>query len=481
MLKNDLGIEFGLDIEYFSGGVPTVWMSGEKTPVMSMKEHASYKKSVQQNFKDNEIALITATKAFGMGIDKPNIRYVVHYGIPASLEAYYQEIGRAGRDRMKSLCILIFSDDDPEIADRCLDITKSVEEFEAIYKPLRKWRSDISSIIFLHNQSFKGASKEKDILAHILREYVYQSIQDIEYGHRVSIGIPFPTDNQRSDFEKALYRLSSVGCVYTYTLDYRARVYEVELCRAREEEYLERLIGYLEKYKPYEYLIKARKEIAEHKGKDMLQKCLGYLVEFVYNEIEKQRRAAIRTMLSVARSCNSDEEIRRDILDYLQSNKFSEELQIISKRVNPDDWWRILDKAIDIDDYGQLLGACRRVRGDFPDHPGFLIISALASSQKRQLWDDAIDLMKLGIRMLLDYLEESSLEDKETTIYQVKERMLRSPTGIKNKLLEVLLDEYPSRTIARELHEFIPQKAEEVLMNLLLVSIREVTSSITGG
>ena len=64
---------------------------------------------VQEKFMAGELAAIVATNAFGMGIDKSDIRYVVHYNMPGTLEAYYQEAGRAGRDGLDSSCKLLFS------------------------------------------------------------------------------------------------------------------------------------------------------------------------------------------------------------------------------------------------------------------------------------------------------------------------------------------------------------------------------------
>lgn len=67
------------------------------------------RRSVQDRFMEGTLPVVVATNAFGMGIDKADLRFVIHYDIPGSLEAYYQEVGRAGRDGKPGTCLLLFN------------------------------------------------------------------------------------------------------------------------------------------------------------------------------------------------------------------------------------------------------------------------------------------------------------------------------------------------------------------------------------
>ena len=72
---------------------------------------------IQDDFMQDRIKIISATNAFGMGVDKPDIRLLIHYNMPGTIENYYQEIGRAGRDDIDSKIFLLYEERDLSIQE----------------------------------------------------------------------------------------------------------------------------------------------------------------------------------------------------------------------------------------------------------------------------------------------------------------------------------------------------------------------------
>src|SRR5690606_33662500 len=92
----------------------------------------------QRKFIDNEQNIMVATKAFGMGIDKPNVRFTVHINIPASIESFVQEAGRAGRDRKIALSTILVNEQKVTILNHKSYETLESESSEATLKLLNK-------------------------------------------------------------------------------------------------------------------------------------------------------------------------------------------------------------------------------------------------------------------------------------------------------------------------------------------------------
>jgi len=112
---------------------------GESVTIYHGKLPSAERKANQDLFMDDERRVMVATNAFGMGIDKPDTRFVIHLQIPANLEAYYQESGRAGRDGKDAECTLLFLQDDKRVQQFFLvKHYPTADEIRAVYEAVRE-------------------------------------------------------------------------------------------------------------------------------------------------------------------------------------------------------------------------------------------------------------------------------------------------------------------------------------------------------
>lgn len=127
------------------------------------KMSAKSRTDVQDCFMAGEVETIVATNAFGMGVDKPDIKAVIHWQIPGTLEAYYQEAGRAGRDGEEARCILLYDTRDRRVQQYFMGGRyPSADDVWNIYLALQEFRSNSSSVRLADIQSKIGDAVSKN-------------------------------------------------------------------------------------------------------------------------------------------------------------------------------------------------------------------------------------------------------------------------------------------------------------------------------
>jgi ATP-dependent DNA helicase RecQ len=437
-------------------------------------------KKYQQDFKDNKLQIMVATKAFGMGIDKPNVRFTIHYNIPFSLEAFYQEAGRAGRDKSRSICIILFSGE--SLLWKQSDFIKS--SIEEVKDQSYDNQDDVSRLIYFHKIAWQGVDKEADDLINLVDHEISPLVEGLRDSERRKFLLQFKnnTNSEVNTQEKALYRLSIIGLVSDYTLDYHNKQFSVEVTKRSDEFLKSSLLEYFGRYKHPEYLKIAVKEIESSKGNTILEKCLRVFIKFVYSEIENKRRQAIVNMAEVADTYSDSESFRDELLNYLEKSQFTPLLIEIAKKIAPMDWVNIALEVVDIDSANKLLGGCRRALESNPEHPGLLFLSAFSKlmipTRQNELpfyeFQRAIKNSILSPELYRALNEFMEIIDH------------RRPSFIED-FCYIVLKEFPQRDMARSTLKYstIESKAGKLALKILLQSVLEktriVNANISGG
>lgn len=409
--------------------VPVTTYSGSAPKGVDIARWEAEKRANAQSFKDNEAPILVATKAFGMGIDKPNIRWTVHMGVPSSMEAFYQEAGRAGRDKNLAYCSLIFSEVDPQATDKALASQGTLDDLRNAAASFKNNNDDISRALFFHLNAYSGVDEEIDEVSKVLK-----IIGDLS--QRRNVEVPFNRDT-RPNIERAILRLIKTGIVDDLEVNYGSGFFTLQVPKFSFERARQKFVQYISDAQParLKTIIQQLDQIEELESvKQPIELC-RLMVNFTYDVIERSRRRMLYEAILLGRNYSSDSEIRQYLLDYLQEGLGAEQIAALAEQqeIDFDAWIELFEKISTPLDAGEIRGIIIRLLETFPDHPGMLaargISEALVSNPDQTLIRDsllsALDSGKSRYSCSRDQLFE--LLEKLTDLANTKSAYLRLP------------------------------------------------------
>ena len=372
--------------------IPVGMYSGDAPKNFGKGDWEEYKKTTASKFKRNQIRLLAATKAFGMGIDKPNIRYTVHFGIPSSIESYYQEAGRAGRDKHKAECIILFSNDNSKQNDKLLDMNTPLSYVVSYVDSVKfEQNDDISRMLYFHANAFEGIDNEVAHIREVIDAIFAKSILEIDKNIRITW-----KNGDKNQAEKAIHRLVLLGVVEDYTINYSSYEFDLKLTDFDQDTVVDHYCIYVKGYNEGR-VEKEREKILLYSNdslKQFVTEAARVLIEFVYDTIERGRRRGLREMVQMSKAASKSSErdkvIRTRIIRYFESTYSLEINEVLEGR---DLGFSKIKEMMDgtENEVGEKTGGIRSaneaagVRGQVshylestPDHPGLLFLRSLS-------------------------------------------------------------------------------------------------------
>ncbi len=327
------------------------------------------KLEVQDQFMTGKIKILSATKAFGMGLNKKDVRYTIHYGLPWSVEAFYQEAGRAGRDNKDSNCYIIYNPIPEDIAkaigaDCLFAQSTTVKKISQIQEHPRVKYTDLGSIFYLWQRNNKGLDEDISNLRHILGNFnSYKAYEDTDGRTYFQLSTPNNAEQGRiifSDAELALYRLKILGVIEDWTVEFHPnednilKIYPTKypFTEIKNDYVKDNLIKYIRRIVP-DFPRADNQEDAEYlaimndTSKRYVIRYAEVLIRWTYANIIYSRRQAIYHIKQFCEDFTTPEEFRTHIDNFLAINESSIRIEyIVSGDADWSEWFELLHKPV---------------------------------------------------------------------------------------------------------------------------------------
>lgn len=436
---------------------------GQDMPVMNEKDFKKYKKDVQKSFKKNEFPLMIATKAFGMGIDKQNIHYTFHYGLPSSVEALYQEAGRAGRwDKneprnkdKKAKCYVFHSQEtiDKKLVDEIFALETSVSRIKEISQEVGFNGKDIFRIIFLFLQGQRDIQEDFIIINFLIDTYFQtKTTKKIIWNNARNELQIYSQRNlnttinvNENEIQKGIYRLSLLGIVKDWTTDFVTH-YEVEFNQLTEKSILESLARYIHKYEP---LTDVESNVKAVNKTTITDKCIWYLLQWTWENIVYTRRQSIKNLSEMCINFKNSDDFKAVIDNYFKFTETTFIIQHIAE--NPKEFEKWFDPF-----YNKGTVLSKKEIGILKDS-----LSRFLESYRSNI---GLNLISGFIRLFLDdYKDTDGKPRLENAISQFKDLFsLKEQEVIIERMIHLglHLSEANKYELAKSITRFYPEKLE---------------------